>query len=950
MSSPNSTTSSPLTFTLSGIPGLLMGSYWVALPLLCLYLLMLLGNCTLLWVIQTDHSLHAPMYSFLSVLALADLGLSLSTLPTVLAIFWFESTSLRFEACIVQMCFIHSFSAIVGVLVAMAFDRFVAVCHPLRDTSVLTSSLLAKAAIFVRALCVVLPVAVLIKKMPFCRSHVLSHSCLHQDMLRLVCGDAKVNSPYGLTAALLTKGLGSLTTLLSYPMMARAKVSSTSRGARANAFGTCISHPSASRSLARPWPQGWEAPAPLAQTLLVPPVPNPLAYSWKSTQIRRRTLTLLCWRGTRQRGCSQGSSAPKPVSSFLCSPGPLLLETATQGPSLPRRNLSPLLQYSSVPPCGENTKNVNEIKTQSLFDLFKMIFRISVSLNPVKTNVEFPQHTHNTYAAGKEVKQKPRNMMWWEHSLHTALREGEPADTAWREPLAFERICSPQGKELKVPGCVRDERVHAAGLRAEQGRGTATFPEMNESKKIEGYTFSGELWTNSGAEPPRQVLSPGPPRLRWQEVGGCDGGQRCRGSSGHHGAVAVVLWASCETQMLFQCLQHVPTRRGSELPKPISGQFCVAREELPVPTKARNPTIPPVFLPSGSDPGAFREHHPCASEPAASCALACAGLLLHDSHSTWEFNGSFHQPSAFLMMGIPGLEALHHWISIPFCALYLIALLGNCVILFIIKKTQSLHEPMYYFLSMLAVTDLGLVLCTLPTTLGVFWFNMRRIGFDACLTQMYFIHILSFIESSVLLAMAFDRFIAISHPLRHPSILTRTTVIKIGLAIILRGMVSLLPIPFLLKRLTYCGKTELSHSFCFHPDIMNLACADIKVNVFYGMIILLSTVGMDFIFIVLSYILIIKTVIGLATKEECLKALNTCVSHICAVLVFFIPMIGLSMIHRFGKDVPPLVNTLVAYTYLIIPPALNPIIYSIKASHIREALLRALRRKSESDW
>ncbi|XP_057268677.1 olfactory receptor 51G2-like [Pezoporus wallicus] len=322
----------------------------------------------------------------------------------------------------------------------------------------------------------------------------------------------------------------------------------------------------------------------------------------------------------------------------------------------------------------------------------------------------------------------------------------------------------------------------------------------------------------------------------------------------------------------------------------------------------------------------------------------------HGLHTTGEVNGSFYQPSAFFMTGIPGLEAFHHWISIPFCALYLIALSGNCMILFIIKKTQSLHEPMYYFLSMLAVTDLGLVFCTLPTTLGIFWFNVRRIGFDACLTQTYFIHTLSFIESSVLLAMAFDRFIAISHPLRHPSILTKTTVVKIGLAILVRGMVSLLPIPFLLKRLTYCGKTELSHSFCFHSDIMNLACADIKVNVFYGMIILLSTVGMDFIFIVLSYILIIKTVVSLATKEECLKALNTCVSHICAVLVFFIPMISLSMIHRFGKNIPPLVNTLVAYTYLIIPPALNPIIYSIKSSHIREALIRALWKKSESDW
>ncbi|NXL14935.1 O51G2 protein, partial [Setophaga kirtlandii] len=311
----------------------------------------------------------------------------------------------------------------------------------------------------------------------------------------------------------------------------------------------------------------------------------------------------------------------------------------------------------------------------------------------------------------------------------------------------------------------------------------------------------------------------------------------------------------------------------------------------------------------------------------------------------WEFNGSFYQPSAFLMMGIPGLEALHPWISIPFCALYLSALLGNCAILFVVGRTPSLHEPMCYFLCVLALTDLGLALRTLPTTLGLFWFGVRRVGFDACLAQMYFIHILSFTESSVLLAVAFDRFAAVSRPLRHAAILGGSAVLKIGLAIVLRGALSLLPIPFLLKRLSYCGSTELSHSFCFHPDITNLACADIKVNVFYGTIILLSTVGTDFVFIVLSYVLIIRTVLGLTTREECLKALNTCVSHICAVLLFFIPMIGLSMIHRFGKNVPPLVSALVAYTYLIIPPALNPVIYSIKSTHIREALLRALCRK-----
>ncbi|CAN8197136.1 unnamed protein product [Coccothraustes coccothraustes] len=312
----------------------------------------------------------------------------------------------------------------------------------------------------------------------------------------------------------------------------------------------------------------------------------------------------------------------------------------------------------------------------------------------------------------------------------------------------------------------------------------------------------------------------------------------------------------------------------------------------------------------------------------------------HDSRAPWEFNGSFYQPSAFLMMGIPGLEALHPWISIPFCALYLSALSGNCVILFIVRRTPSLHEPMYYFLCMLAITDLGLALCTLPTTLGLLWFGARRIAFDACLAQMYFIHILSFIESSVLLAMAFDRFVAISHPLRHPAILTPSTVLKIGLAIVLRGVLSLLPIPFLLKRLTYCGRTELSHSFCFHPDIMNLACADIRVNVFYGMIILLSTVGTDFVFIVLSYILIIRTVVSLTTREEeRLKVFSTCIAHICVVLAFYVPLIGLSVVHRFGKDLAPLVHIIMGNIYILVPAVLNPIIYGVRTKQIQRRIL-----------
>lgn len=278
--------------------------------------------------------------------------------------------------------------------------------------------------------------------------------------------------------------------------------------------------------------------------------------------------------------------------------------------------------------------------------------------------------------------------------------------------------------------------------------------------------------------------------------------------------------------------------------------------------------------------------------------------------------------------------------------MYTVALTGNCLILLAVRRTHSLHQPMYYFLSMLALSDVGLSLSTLPSTLAVLWFDYRSIDFNACLVQMFFLHSFSVVESSVLLAMSFDRFVAISNPLRYASVLTNNVIIRIGVAIVARATLSLFPVPFLLKRLNYCpGKILLSHSFCFHADVMKLACADITVNILYGLYVVLSTVGIDSLLIVMSYSLILHTVMGLASPRERVRTLNTCVSHILAVLVFYIPVIGVSMIHRFGKHLPHIVHALVAYVYLVVPPVLNPIIYSVKSKPIRGAMFRVLSRK-----
>ncbi|XP_062950992.1 olfactory receptor 52A5-like [Cynocephalus volans] len=307
------------------------------------------------------------------------------------------------------------------------------------------------------------------------------------------------------------------------------------------------------------------------------------------------------------------------------------------------------------------------------------------------------------------------------------------------------------------------------------------------------------------------------------------------------------------------------------------------------------------------------------------------------------FNGSIFLPSVLTLIGIPGLESVQCWIGIPFCAMYLIAVMGNSLIFIIIKYENSLHIPMYIFLSMLAATDIALSTCILPKMLGIFWFHLPQISFDTCLLQMGLIHTFQAMESGILLAMALDRYVAICDPLRHATIFSHQLLTHIGLGVTLRAAILVVPSLLLIKcRLKLFRTTLISHSYCEHMAIVKLAAEDTRVNKIYGLFVAFTILGFDIIFITLSYAQIFITVFQLPQKEARFKAFNTCIAHISVFLQFYLLAFFSFFTHRFGSHIPRYVHILLSNLYLLVPPFLNPIVYGVKTKQIRDYVLKML--------
>ncbi|KAJ1075742.1 hypothetical protein K5549_020051, partial [Capra hircus] len=312
------------------------------------------------------------------------------------------------------------------------------------------------------------------------------------------------------------------------------------------------------------------------------------------------------------------------------------------------------------------------------------------------------------------------------------------------------------------------------------------------------------------------------------------------------------------------------------------------------------------------------------------------------SQDLGDFNSSKFQVSEFILMGFPGIHSWQHWLSLPLALLYLLALSANILILIIINQEATLHQPMYYFLGILAVVDMGLATTIMPKIFTILWFSAKTIGLPECFVQMYAIRSFVGMESGIFVCMAIDRYVAICQPLCYSSVITKSFVVKATVFMALRNSLTTIPIPVLAAQRHYCSKKQIEHCLCSNLGVTSLSCDDRTVNSVYQLLLAWILMGSDLGLILVSYALIFHSVLKLNSTEATSKALSTCTSHLILILFFYTVVIVISITH--GSTMTfPLIPVLLNVLHNVIPPALNPMVYALKNKELRQGLCKLLK-------
>ncbi|XP_008587525.1 PREDICTED: olfactory receptor 1J4-like [Galeopterus variegatus] len=298
--------------------------------------------------------------------------------------------------------------------------------------------------------------------------------------------------------------------------------------------------------------------------------------------------------------------------------------------------------------------------------------------------------------------------------------------------------------------------------------------------------------------------------------------------------------------------------------------------------------------------------------------------------------------SQFLLLGLPIRPEQRGVFFTLFLGMYLTTVLGNLLIVLLIRLDSRLHTPMYFFLSHLALTDISFSSVTAPKMLMNMHTQNQSISYAGCISQVYFFLMLGCLDSFLLTSMAYDRYVAICHPLHYISVMREELCVLLVAGSWFLCCVHALLHTLLLVQLSFCADNTIPHFFCDVTALLKLSCSDTSLNELVIFTVGVTVITLPLICILVSYSHIGATILRVPSAEGLCKALSTCGSHLSVVSLYYGTIIGLyffpSSNNSKDKDVT------VAILYTLVTSMLNPFIYSLRNKDIKGALGSILNR------
>nr|XP_006114094.1 olfactory receptor 10A4-like [Pelodiscus sinensis] len=296
----------------------------------------------------------------------------------------------------------------------------------------------------------------------------------------------------------------------------------------------------------------------------------------------------------------------------------------------------------------------------------------------------------------------------------------------------------------------------------------------------------------------------------------------------------------------------------------------------------------------------------------------------------------------FILVGFSYLNELQILLFLVLLVIFLVALMGNLLVILLVKLNPTLHTPMYFFLVNLSFLEIGYITSVFPQLLVHLLVEEKTISLAGCAAQMYVITIIGLTECCLLAAMAYDRYVAIRHPLHYTTIMSGRVCAKlagsswfIGISVEVAQTTWIFSLPF-------CGSHRIHHFFCDIPPVLKMACADTSKHEIMVLTVSVVFIMGPFFLIILSYILIIPTILKLPSAEGRRKAFSTCSSHLMVVTLFYGTALFTYLLPKSSST--PERDLMVSLMNSILIPLSNPLIYTLRNKEVKGAFRKTVEK------